>query len=53
MQSSDNSTDSSDGSVPGYMDGPNLESEKNLPSVVCDLTRPSYTSNVSDYMYAL
>ena len=35
MQSSDNSTDSSEGSM-GQFDGPNLETEKNLPSVVCN-----------------
>ncbi len=32
MQSSDNSTDSSEGS--GHYDGPNIEAERGLPSVV-------------------
>ena len=35
MQSSDNSTDSSEGSVGGHAEGPNLDTEKCLPSVVC------------------
>lgn len=38
MQSSDNSTDSSEGSISGHHDGPNIESEKCLPSVVyCEI----------------
>lgn len=32
LQSSDNSTDSSEGS--GHYDGPNIEAERGLPSVV-------------------
>ena len=32
---SDNSTDSSEGSPTGHLEGPNIEQEKSLPSVVC------------------
>ena len=35
MNSSDNSTDSSEGSPTGHLDGPNIDMEKMLPSVVC------------------
>lgn len=34
MNSSDNSTDSSDGSPTAHLEGPNLDSERVLPSVV-------------------
>ena len=34
MNSSDNSTDSSDGSPTSHLEGPNLDSERVLPSVV-------------------
>ena len=34
VQSSDNSTDSSEGSLAGTADGPNIEAERILPSVV-------------------
>ena len=34
MNSSDNSTDSSEGSPLNHMEGPNIEAEKMLPSVV-------------------
>ena len=34
MNSSDNSTDSSEGSPMNHMEGPNIETEKMLPSVV-------------------
>lgn len=34
MNSSDNSTDSSDGSPTAHLEGPNLDAERVLPSVV-------------------
>ena len=34
IQSSDNSTDSSEGSILGASEGPNVEAERGLPSVV-------------------
>ena len=37
MNSSDNSTDSSEGSPMAHLDGPNIDMEKLLPSVVKDI----------------
>ena len=37
MNSSDNSTDSSDGSPTAHLEGPNLELERMLPSVVSQI----------------
>ena len=38
MNSSDNSTDSSEGSPTGHLEGPNIDAEKMLPSVVRPVT---------------